>query len=277
KFSRHATFEPAESISDIFSLVEKGAADYGMVPVENSTEGVVRPTLDRFMDTSLSICAESYFPVRHCLLSNEKTLDDIKTVYSMKFLGKFTPIREIAPGVPEELAKITEKAMATDPKQRYGSADEFLSEFEESGEEVFYLSKPLTCDMDLPLVRRARMTLCLEIRDDAILEMKGMRYPLVVSPGAVFPVEITLSGHGEFQCVLRARSKDFTIIDGPFRDISLGREETQKALWQVRAPDENAVGEFELQIYRSGQSVLREPLRFRAMAAVYARVEEKKK
>ncbi|MGB9590207.1 MAG: serine/threonine protein kinase, partial [Candidatus Hydrothermia bacterium] len=51
---------------------------------------------------------------------------DIKTVYSMKFLGKFTPIRELAPGVPEELAKIAEKAMATDPKQRYGSADEFL-------------------------------------------------------------------------------------------------------------------------------------------------------
>lgn len=202
---------------------------------------------------------------------------DIKTVYSMKFLGKFTPIRDAAPGVPEELAKITEKAMATDPKQRYGSADEFLSEFEETGEEVFYLSKPLTCDMDLPLVRRARMTLCLEIRDDAILEIKGMRYPLVVSPGSVFPVEITLSGHGEFQCVLRARSKDFSIIDGPFRDISLGREETQKALWQVRAPEENAVGEFELQIYRSGQSVLREPLRFRAMAAVYARVEEKKR
>jgi len=202
---------------------------------------------------------------------------DIKTVYSMKFLGRFTPIQEAAPGVPEELAKIAEKAMATDPRKRYSSADEFLSEFEESGEEVFYLAKALVCDMDLPLVRRARMTLSLEIRDDAILEIRGMRYPLVVSPSAVFPVEVTLSGHGEFQCVLRARSKDFTVIDGPFRDISLGREETQKALWQVRAPDGNSVGEFELQVYRGGQSVLREPVRFRAMSAVYARVEEKKK
>jgi len=202
---------------------------------------------------------------------------DIRSVYSMKFLGRFTPIRELAPEVPEELARIVEKAMATDPKNRYSSADEFLSEFEESGEEVFYISKPFVCDMDLPLVRRARMTLSLEIRDDAILEVKGIRYPLVVSTGAVFPVEVTLSGHGEFQCVLRPRSKGFTVIDGPFRDISLGREETQKPLWQVKAPDENAVGEFELQVYRGGEPVLREPIVFRAIAAVYARVEEKKK
>lgn len=202
---------------------------------------------------------------------------DIKTVYSMKFLGRLTPIRDLAPDVPEELARVAEKAMATNPKNRYSSADEFLSEFEESGEEVFYLSKPFVCDMDLPLVRRARMTLSLEIRDDAILEVKGIRYPLVVSPGAVFPVEVTLSGHGEFQCVLRPQSKDFTVIDGPFRDISLGREETQKALWQVKAPDGDAVGEFELQVYRAGQAVLREPVCFRAISAVYARVEEKKR
>lgn len=202
---------------------------------------------------------------------------DIRTIYSMKFIGKFVPLKEKSPGIPDELARIAEKAMATDPNKRYASAEEFLSEFEESSEETVYLSKVFTRDMDLPLARKARMTLPTDIRDDAILELKGIRYPLVVLPGTVFPVEITLSGHGEFQCVLRTGTKGFSVLDGPFRDVSLGREEVQKALWQVRAPDENSVGEFELQIYRGGQPVLREPVRFSALVAIYARVEEKKR
>jgi chorismate mutase/prephenate dehydratase len=64
-----AEFAPANSISDVFDDVESGRADYGVVPVENSTEGVVNHTLDMFMESDLVICAERQDPIAHCLMA----------------------------------------------------------------------------------------------------------------------------------------------------------------------------------------------------------------
>ncbi len=70
------------SIPDIFRDVESGACHYGVVPVENSTEGVISHTLDMFLNSSLQICGEVSLRIHHHLMSNEKDLSSIKKVYS---------------------------------------------------------------------------------------------------------------------------------------------------------------------------------------------------
>jgi chorismate mutase/prephenate dehydratase len=66
----------------VFRAVEGGAAHYGVVPVENSTEGAVGRTLDLLMQSRLQICGEVLLPIHQCLLARECDLTAIKTVYS---------------------------------------------------------------------------------------------------------------------------------------------------------------------------------------------------
>ncbi|MDP2762656.1 MAG: prephenate dehydratase [Sideroxyarcus sp.] len=73
---------PADSIDSVFAAVESGAANYGMVPVENSTEGAIGRTLDLLLDSNLKICGEVLLQVHQCLLSNENEFALIRKVYS---------------------------------------------------------------------------------------------------------------------------------------------------------------------------------------------------
>lgn len=70
------------SIPDIFREVEAGACHYGVVPVENSTEGVVSHTLDTFLSSPLRICGEVSLLINHNLLSRENGMSAISKVYS---------------------------------------------------------------------------------------------------------------------------------------------------------------------------------------------------
>jgi chorismate mutase/prephenate dehydratase len=70
------------SIDDVFRMVESGQVDYGVVPVENSTEGAVGRTLDLLMATSLHICGEIALPVHHNLLSKQTDKSGIRKLYS---------------------------------------------------------------------------------------------------------------------------------------------------------------------------------------------------
>lgn len=70
------------SIPDVFNAVESGHADYGLVPVENSTEGVVSHTLDMFIDSSLKICGEVEILIHHHLANQSQNPADIKQIYS---------------------------------------------------------------------------------------------------------------------------------------------------------------------------------------------------
>lgn len=81
KFGSSVTYTPCDSITDVFIEVEKGRADYGVVPIENSTEGVVTHTLDMFIDSEVKICSEISLEVSHNLLSNISK-EKIKRVYS---------------------------------------------------------------------------------------------------------------------------------------------------------------------------------------------------
>ena len=81
KFGSSVDYRPMATIADIFTAVEKGEADYGVVPVENSTEGSVRDSLDLFVETPLKIVAELHQEIEHTLLSHEP-LGKIKKIYS---------------------------------------------------------------------------------------------------------------------------------------------------------------------------------------------------
>ncbi|MEE4278306.1 MAG: prephenate dehydratase [Halieaceae bacterium] len=67
-FGHAAVCVPQVTIDSVFSEVESGQCDYGIVPVENSTEGMVSHTLDSFMDSALKITGEVELPISHNLL-----------------------------------------------------------------------------------------------------------------------------------------------------------------------------------------------------------------
>ena len=82
QFGDAALGEPCTSIDEVFRMVESRVADYGIVPVENSTEGAVGRTLDLLANSQLRICGEVSLPIHHNLLSTHADLHDIKIVYA---------------------------------------------------------------------------------------------------------------------------------------------------------------------------------------------------
>lgn len=70
------------SIDEVFRTVEAGQADYGVVPVENSTEGAIGFTLDLLLASPLKICGEITLPIHHCLLSQQTDIAKISHVFS---------------------------------------------------------------------------------------------------------------------------------------------------------------------------------------------------
>lgn len=73
---------PLGAIDEVFREVAAGAADFGVVPVENSTEGMVNHTLDLFPGSSLRICGEILLRIHHHLISRETDTAAITTVYA---------------------------------------------------------------------------------------------------------------------------------------------------------------------------------------------------
>lgn len=82
QFGLSAQCIPVRTIPEVFGEVEKGRADYGVVPIESSTEGVVTHTLDMFAASELTICAEILLEVSHNLLSRSGDLAAVSKVYS---------------------------------------------------------------------------------------------------------------------------------------------------------------------------------------------------
>lgn len=83
RFGSSADFVQAASIPETFAAVENGKADFGVVPVENSTDGVIAQSLDQFLNCDLQICSETYVPIRHHLLSHATSLSELRRVYTM--------------------------------------------------------------------------------------------------------------------------------------------------------------------------------------------------
>ena len=73
---------PCASIDEVFRQVETGAIGYGVVPVENSTEGAIGRTLDLLLSTPAKVCGEVMLPIRQYLMSRAKRTRNIRKVYS---------------------------------------------------------------------------------------------------------------------------------------------------------------------------------------------------
>jgi len=80
-FGSSMQYDPVGSIPEIFTLVEKGVSDYGVLPIENSTDGIVRHSLDMLVNTKLFIVNQVYLDIEHCLISNSP-LNEIRLVCS---------------------------------------------------------------------------------------------------------------------------------------------------------------------------------------------------
>ena len=81
-FGSAPTFMPFLTIDDVFRAVEAGQADYGVVPIENSTEGSVGRTLDQMLISPLMICGEVNLRIHQNLLSKAESLEGVKKLYS---------------------------------------------------------------------------------------------------------------------------------------------------------------------------------------------------
>jgi chorismate mutase/prephenate dehydratase len=120
RFGSSASYYDCAGIADVFGEVERGRADYGVVPVENSTEGVVNYTLDMFHDTPLKICAEIFVLIVQNLLTQAKSLGEIQRLYTgpqplaqcRRWLDEHLPNVEVIEVMPT--SKSAERA-AADP------------------------------------------------------------------------------------------------------------------------------------------------------------------
>ncbi|MCM8796872.1 MAG: prephenate dehydratase [Candidatus Omnitrophica bacterium] len=82
RFGSQVSYMPCASITDVFTEVERGSCDYGVVPIENSIEGAVTHTLDMLVDSDLKICSQVILDISHNLLSRYP-LSKIHKVYSI--------------------------------------------------------------------------------------------------------------------------------------------------------------------------------------------------
>jgi chorismate mutase/prephenate dehydratase len=80
KFGSSLHYTSQKTIADVFSEVSRNRADYGVVPVENTTEGIVTHTLDMFVDSDLKIVSQIVLPIQYCLAANCK-LEGIRRLY----------------------------------------------------------------------------------------------------------------------------------------------------------------------------------------------------
>ncbi len=101
-FGAAANTLPKPSIREVFRAVERGEAAFGVVPVENSTEGVVNHTLDMFLESPLTIYTEVVLVVHHHLLSRGGRLADVRVLYSHP-----QPVAQCAEWLQEHLSEVS--------------------------------------------------------------------------------------------------------------------------------------------------------------------------
>ena len=82
-FGHSAKSVPMAAIDEVFREVSAGAVNYGVVPVENSTEGIISHTLDSFLDSPLQICGEVVLRIhQHLMISESTRKEHITRIYS---------------------------------------------------------------------------------------------------------------------------------------------------------------------------------------------------
>jgi chorismate mutase / prephenate dehydratase len=83
QFGSQVDLMPVPHMLDVFSAAERGEAHFGVIPVENSIEGAINPTMDALMESEVVICGEVMIEVSQNLLSQTGRLDDVQVVASI--------------------------------------------------------------------------------------------------------------------------------------------------------------------------------------------------
>lgn len=118
QFGSSVVYKPMRSEAEVFREVEANRADYGVLAIENSTEGAVNPTLDAFVKSDLKICSEILVQISHYLLSNSP-LEGIKEVHSHPQVlaqcrgwteKNLRNVRQVAASSSAEAAKLAAKS-----------------------------------------------------------------------------------------------------------------------------------------------------------------------
>lgn len=111
------------TIEDVFREVESGNADFGVVPIENSTEGTVRHTLDMFLSSPLKICGEVELTIRHHLLGRMRTLIDVRRVcaHEQALAQCRATLKRVLPGI-EQIAVSSNAEGARRARDESGTA-----------------------------------------------------------------------------------------------------------------------------------------------------------
>tara|TARA_B100000123_G_scaffold271546_1_gene251668 strand:- start:1993 stop:2799 length:807 start_codon:yes stop_codon:yes gene_type:complete len=81
-FGKSVTKNSRLNIFDVFNDVKNKISDYGVVPVENSNQGSIKSTLDFLIRYKINICGEQNIPIRHCLMSKNKSLKSVKKIFA---------------------------------------------------------------------------------------------------------------------------------------------------------------------------------------------------
>lgn len=120
QFGSVTEYIPGSTIKAVFEAVARDNVQYGVVPIENSTEGVINYTLDMFIDSDLQIASEIMLEISHNLLSKTGKIDNIKRIYSNpQAIAQCRGwLEENLPGIPviEELSTASAaKRVSKDP------------------------------------------------------------------------------------------------------------------------------------------------------------------
>lgn len=122
-FGRSVDYQPCGSIPEIFEAVEKETVHYGIVPIENSTGGVIHTTLDELMNSNLSICAELHIPISHNLLCRGPFTGIKKVCSHPQILSQCRNwLRAHMPGVPQVETSSSAAAAAMAVKDKHIAA-----------------------------------------------------------------------------------------------------------------------------------------------------------
>jgi len=128
-FGLSAECIPQKDIADVFDDVERGKVDYGVVPIENTTEGVVSHTIDMFMTSELRICGEIMMEVSLSLLNKTGKMAEVKKICSHPHAIAECKewLREHLPDVP--VFDVSSTAMAAQEASEVTSTAAIASEF----------------------------------------------------------------------------------------------------------------------------------------------------
>lgn len=123
KFGQSVNYSPVKTIRDVFEEVERKRVDYGVVPIENSIEGVINYTLDMFIESNLKIYGEILLEVSLNLLSNFP-MKSIKKIFShpQPYAQSRNWLENNVPGIPLIETVSTTQAALMAQKDKYSAA-----------------------------------------------------------------------------------------------------------------------------------------------------------